>query len=142
MHRIVIDTNVLISGLLRPGSKPDLVLMLALEGGLFKICLSDEIFSEYQRVLEYDKFKGSLSPDKVGQLLFQLEKNALWVTPQKKVELSPDPEDNKFLECALEGKAGFLITGNTKHFPARKFKKTLIVSPAEFLNYLAKIYFA
>lgn len=142
MYRIVIDTNVLVSGLLKPGSKPDLVLMIALEGDLFQICLSEEIFIEYQRVLGYDKFKKYLSAYKVDQLLAQIEKHSLKVTPQKKLDLSPDPEDNKFLECALEARAGFIITGNIKHFPFQKFKKTLIVSPSEFLDSLAKIYFA
>ena len=49
-----------------------------------------------------------------------------------------DPEDNRFLECAGEAKADFLITGNTKHFPSEKFQKTRIVSPAEFLIALVK----
>jgi predicted nucleic acid-binding protein len=78
----------------------------------------------------------------VDQFLAQIEQHSLKVKPQKKLELSPDPEDNKFLECALEARAGFIITGNTKHFPFGKFKKTLIVSPSEFLDYLAKLYFA
>ncbi len=49
-----------------------------------------------------------------------------------------DPDDNKFLECASEAKAEFLITGNTKHFPFKEFKETRVVSPAEFVAMIAK----
>lgn len=42
--------------------------------------------------------------------------------------------DNKFLDCAFESKAGFVVTGNSRHFNIRKFENTLIISPADFLE--------
>lgn len=48
------------------------------------------------------------------------------------VNIIEDPADNKFLECALSGKADYLVTGNTRHFPFGEFRGIKIVSPKEF----------
>ncbi|MBI5607038.1 MAG: PIN domain-containing protein [Deltaproteobacteria bacterium] len=53
--------------------------------------------------------------------------------------MTTDPDDNAFLECALESKADFLITGNIHHFPEKKFRNTSIVPPAEFVSHAAKL---
>jgi predicted nucleic acid-binding protein len=50
------------------------------------------------------------------------------------VNVCSDPDDDKFLELALEAKATYLITGNTEHFPSEPYKGIRIVSPAEFLK--------
>lgn len=50
--------------------------------------------------------------------------------------LSPDPEDDKFIACALEGKADFLVTGNKRHFPQRKDMTFQVVNAAELLAYI------
>ncbi|MGC8495032.1 MAG: PIN domain-containing protein [Syntrophobacteraceae bacterium] len=68
------------------------------------------------------KFK-KLDQGKVKELLSRLRSEAHRV----------DPEDNKFLECAVEAEADFLITGNTKHFPPGKFQETVILNPTQFL---------
>ncbi len=54
-------------------------------------------------------------------------------------DAAKDPADNVFLECALESGADFLITGNIQHFPDRKFHRTSILTPAEFVFYAVKI---
>ena len=73
--------------------------------------------------------------DKIKKFLVQLKKKAIWLSPQEPVlVIEADPEDNKFLEAAQEVKADFVITGDTKHFPSGKFKKSRIVTPAEFLD--------
>ncbi len=132
------DTNVLVSALLKSGSVPDLLVSLILEKRAL-LCLSDSIVSEYEEVLSREKFK-KLNRQKVAELIARLKSSALWVEPKIRLSVARhDPEDNKFLECALEAQADFLITGNTKHFPPKRFNKTLIVSPAEFLSALAKV---
>jgi len=81
----------------------------------------------------------SLDRANVKRILGEFKKEALWVCPKTRLDIiKADPEDNRFLECAEEAKADFLITGNTKHFPFRRFRRTHIVSPAEFLILVAK----
>jgi putative PIN family toxin of toxin-antitoxin system len=137
MLRVVIDTNVLISALLKPDSVPELILSLILEGELV-LCLSGPIFTEYEEVLRRDKFK-RLNWKKVKDLLSRLKTRAQWVEPRVRLNIvKADPEDNKFIECAVEAGADFLVTGNAKHFPPGKFKGTVILNPAQFLSVIAK----
>ncbi len=138
MLKVVIDTNVLVSALLKPDSVPDLILSLVLEGEII-LCLSEPIATEYEEVLRREKFK-KLNQRKVRELLSRLRSQAQWVEPKIHLQVTlADPEDSKFLECAEEAGANFLVTGNVKHFPAGKFKKTLILNPAQFLSVMAKV---
>ncbi len=133
MLRIVIDTNVVVSALLKPQSNPALILSLFIQGDC-KVCLSKEIFTEYEEVLARDKFKG-LDETEVKKLLSIFKRRALWVAPKVLIyDAAKEPADNAFLECALEAKADFLITGNIHHFPVKEFHHTQIVTPSEFLN--------
>lgn len=133
MLKIIIDTNVIISALLKPNSNPALIVSLALSGRV-PFYLSNDIWDEYQGVLARDTFK-VLGRRKIKKFLAQLKKKAKWVSPQEPARvITVDPEDNKFLEAAQEAQADFVITGNTKHFPFKKFKKSRIVTPAEFLD--------
>jgi len=135
MLKVVIDTNVLVSALLKPDSVPELILSLILEGEMV-LCLSEPIATEYEEVLKREKFK-KLDRQKVKALLSRLKSQARWVSPTVRLQAAKrDPEDNKFLECAEE--ADFFITGNIKHFPPGKFKGTIILRPAEFLFVIAK----
>lgn len=134
MLKIAIDTNVVISAFLKPYSNPALILALVVQREV-NLCLSKNILTEYQGVFAYQKFK-HLNQDKIKIFLNQIKQDALWIEPQLTVNiLKDDPEDNKFLECALAAKADFLITGNTKHFPLHSFYRTRIVMPVEFLRY-------
>jgi len=145
MPRVVLDTNVVVSGLLKPGGKPELILMLIFDEELriCELCLSDDVFSEYEKVLGYGKFKGVLDQNRIKRFLSHLKKQASWVTPRVPVKaLSDDPSDNRFLACAIEAGADFFITGNIKHFPFKKLHKTRIVTPAEFLDIIAETLFA
>jgi putative PIN family toxin of toxin-antitoxin system len=79
--------------------------------------------------------------EKQNKFLLQIKKHGKWVKPNVSVEAAADPEDNKFLECALKAKADFVITGNIKHFPSKKFHDTRIVTPSQFLEIVTKILF-
>jgi len=137
MLKLVIDTNVIISALLKPQSNPALVASLILQGNC-PLCLSDEILVEYEEVLALDKFK-RLDQASVKEFLSTLKRRALWVVPKVSIDkVAKDPADNAFLECALEAKADFIITGNKKHFPFEEFKGSRIVSPREFISEIGK----
>ena len=138
MLRIVVDTNVVVSALLKPQSNPALILSLFIQGDC-TVCLSKEIFTEYEEVLARDKFKG-LDEAEVKKLLSIFTRRALWVVPKVLIyDVAKEPADNAFLECALEAKADFLITGNIHHFPVKEFHHTHIVTPSEFLNLMIQI---
>jgi len=138
MLKLVIDTNVVISSLLKPESNPALIMSLILRGDC-TLCVTEKIFVEYEEVSGRGKFK-KLDQAGVGEFLSTLRKRALWVVPKVTIDdVTKDPDDNAFLECALESKADFLITGNIHHFPEKKFHRTSILTPAEFVSYAVKI---
>jgi putative PIN family toxin of toxin-antitoxin system len=140
MLKLVLDTNVLISALLRRHSPPALIVSLILQGDC-KLCLSHDIFTEYKDVLARDKFK-QLNRANIERLLSVLKYHALWVEPHTLADnLVKDAADKMFLECALAAEADFIITGNKKHFPSGCFKGSKIVDPRGFLNRLAEYNF-
>lgn len=109
MLKVVVDTNVIVSALLRPQSNPTLTISL-IPNGDCRLCLSDEIFAEYEEVFAREKFK-RLEKPRVKELLFALKRRVLWVTPKVSIDnVAKDPADKVFLECALEAEADFLIT--------------------------------
>lgn len=135
MIKVVIDTNVVVSALLKSEGNPALILSLVFDEEI-RICLSEEIIQEYQGVLKRKKFC-SLNQIDVKKFLTKLQDLSLFVNPQERINLLTDPDDNKFLDCAYEAKADYLVTGNKKHFPINKFKNTKIVSPLEFIKKFA-----
>jgi prevent-host-death family protein len=70
------------------------------------------------------------------QFLQLIKNNCYTVTPTRRPEVTSDPDDNVFLECADEARAGYLVTGNLKHFP-RFWKKTKVITPREFSSLVA-----
>lgn len=137
MIRIVLDTNIVVSALIKEGSAPALILSLVLDGHIH-LCLTEEIFSEYTGVLSRQKFQG-LDQAGVRKVLLSLKRNSFWVLPSTRINaIKIDPEDNKFLECALEARAHYLVTGNKKHFKMPCFDTTQIVGPGDFLYQIVK----
>ena len=140
MAKVILDTNVIISAFLKAESNPALILALCLEGSL-AVCLSETIWQEYRGVLRRKKFQG-LDQESIEKLLSVIKQQALWVSPRIPVNiLSHDPADNKFLECALESQADYLITGNTRHFPLKMFHGTRIITPRDFIDLIGKAIF-
>jgi putative PIN family toxin of toxin-antitoxin system len=132
--RVVYDTNVVVSALLKENSNPALLIRLALNGNILS-CLSQLVLDEYEEVLKRPKF--SFNPATVDEFLRDLRNRALIVAPSRRVHVALDEADNRFLECAHAARATYLVTGNRKHFPFTAFGKTQIVSPAELIGILA-----
>jgi putative PIN family toxin of toxin-antitoxin system len=133
--RVVYDTNVVVSALLKENSDPALLVRLVLNESVIP-CLSRFVFDEYQEVLKRPKF--SFDPNLVDQFLCDFCKRALMVAPKRRVHAALDEADNRFLECARSARAKYLVTGNRKHFPFTVFGKTQIVSPAELIGILTE----
>jgi putative PIN family toxin of toxin-antitoxin system len=127
--RVVLDTNVIVSGLLAADSLPATILDLALQGKIHA-ALSPSILAELDRVLRRPRF--AFEPRKIGSFLALFKSRSKLVSPKKTLNLCKrDSSDNRFLECAEAAKAEFLVTGNKPHFPSRHMK-TLVVTPREF----------
>lgn len=130
--KIVLDTNVIVSGLIQPLGNPAKVLTLALAGAV-QVCHEERILTEYADVLARPRFKFDLK--RVREVLTKLAEDgqAVDTTSQPDLEL-PDPDDEPFLAAALAAQADYLVTGNLADYPARSRRGCAVVSPAEFME--------
>lgn len=126
----VIDTNVLVSAMLKWDSVPGNIMELAFGGSIVPI-LNESILAEYREVLSRPKFH--LSEDIINDVIDTINENALYVdAEQLEIEL-PDPKDRVFYEVVMEERKeedAYLVTGNIKHFPQKPF----IVTPRQMLD--------
>jgi len=130
---IVLDTNVIISGILRPFSKPASILRMVADGTV-QLAYDLRLLSEYRDVLSRPKF--NMSKENVEIFLTQIEQEGFLVSVKPLQMHLPDPDDEPFLEVALAGMVEAIVTGNKRHFPKREYEGVKIVSPAEFLELL------
>jgi putative PIN family toxin of toxin-antitoxin system len=128
---IVLDTNVIISGILRPFSKAASILGLVADGTV-QLAYDLRLLSEYRDVLSRPKF--NVVKENVETFLAQVEQEGFLVSVKPLETHLPDPDDEPFLEVALAGKVEAIVTGNKRHFPSREYEGVKILSPAEFLE--------
>ncbi len=130
--KIVLDTNVLVAGLLSPfGPCGEIVRMVS--SGEVTLCFDALILSEYSEVLHRSKF--GFDKEKVAALLDHIEHRGHTVASSPLHHSLPDPDDEPFLKIALAERAVCLVTGNASHFPARLCQGGKILSPAGFLTF-------
>ena len=131
--RLVIDTNVLVSAAIKPAGLQRTVLLLGITKPA-RLYVSRPILEEYSEVLSRPELRIRKG---LSQQLLQFIKNHCYtVPPTRLLEVTSDPDDNMFLECADTARADYLVTGNQKHFP-RFWKKTKVITPREFINLVA-----
>ncbi len=130
--RAVLGTNVIVSGLLKPGGQEAAVLGLVAEGRIV-LCATPAILAEYEEVLFRRRL--GLDPVQVRRFLAALAAVAVVVRPTATVDASPDEADNRFLECAETVEADVLVTGNARHFPKR-WKRTRVANARALLAML------
>jgi putative PIN family toxin of toxin-antitoxin system len=131
--RLVIDTNVVISAALKPEGLQRTTFLLAITKPA-RLYVSQPILEEYAEVLSRPEFKIRKG---LRQQLLQLIKNrGNLVVPSRRLEVSGDADDNRFLECADAARADYLVTGSLRHFP-RFWKKTKVITTREFISLAA-----
>jgi putative PIN family toxin of toxin-antitoxin system len=131
--RIVLDTNVLVSGLLNPNGPPGRIVDLIIGRHLI-LLYDDRILGEYSDVLARPQLE--IAPDRATALLsfFRLSGEQVTAFPLK-ADLLPDTDDLPFAEVSISGKADALVTGNIRHFKAIT-NQMKVVSPTELIGKL------
>jgi putative PIN family toxin of toxin-antitoxin system len=126
--RVVLDTNVLVSGLLSATGPPGWIVEAVLAGDL-DLAIDMAIREEYAEVLKRPEFRFPASH--VEMLLSTIDRVALWVAaaPPWPVPL-PDPDDEPFLAVAA-ATGSVLVTGNARHFPASSRRGVVVLTPRE-----------
>jgi uncharacterized protein len=130
--RAVIDTNVLVSGVMNPHGSPGRVVDSIVSQAI-SVLYDDRILLEYRDVL-LRPFFGFQAAD-VNALVDFIEFSGEQITAGPVNVVLPHPTDLPFLEVAIAGSADALVTGNLKHFkPVRGRHPVSILSPAELLR--------
>ena len=130
--RVVLDTNVLVSALLFTGISSELVSLW--RGNAITVLLSRDILEEYLRVFGYPKFQLSEAEIK-GLIEEELLPYVEVVNPRRRLRVvERDPSDDKFLECAVAGKARVIISGDKDLLSIGCYRQVRIQTPAQFLD--------
>lgn len=128
--RIVIDTNVVASGIVF-GGKPERLLELAIKNDV-EMCVSPQILAEYDEIIV--RLSAKYPNRTIAISLKDLTDNALLVSPSQTVTVCRDPDDNKFIECAMEGKCLYIVSGDNDLLDLRSYADVEIVTVAEFFE--------
>lgn len=129
---IILDTNVLVAGLLSPfGPCGEIVRMVS--SGAVTLSFDARILNEYQEVLARPKFK--FDKDKLSALLDQIEHRGRTVASSPLIQSLPDIDDEPFLEVAIAAQAICIVTGNRVHFPSELCQGVMVLTPSEFLTF-------
>jgi putative PIN family toxin of toxin-antitoxin system len=128
--RLVLDTNVVASAAIKPEGLQRTVMLLAMTKPA-RWYVSEEILAEYASVLA--RIELGIRRGVRLQLLQLIKSRSHRLVPSRIPQVTTDPADNMFVECADAARADYLITGNVRHFP-KFWKSTKIITAREFLN--------
>jgi putative PIN family toxin of toxin-antitoxin system len=133
--KVVLDTNVLVSGLLTPfGSSGEIVRMVF--SNKLTLFLDARILSEYRDVLHRPKF--SFNTDDISVLIEFIKHFGQFVSGQPLSNPLPDRDDEPFFEVAIAGNVNALVSGNAAHYPASLREGVRLFSPTEFVDFYRK----
>ena len=133
MIRVIADTNIYISAILF-GGKPEEIRKLARQGTI-ELLVSETILAEIAGVL---KRKFGWSDWQISEVIKDIRSITTLITPVSALSvIKEDEPDNRVLECAAEGKAQYIVTGDKHHLqPLKAFRRTTILNPTQFLELL------
>ena len=134
MHRVVLDTNVVLSAMLSNFGPAAVVLGLVLSRRL-ELVIDEQILDEYDEVLSRSRF--GIDPRDRAILMERVRRVGQAYAPQALPggrKGLPDPADGMFLELALGARADWLVTRNVKHFPQHRCGSTSVVTPEQIVG--------
>jgi putative PIN family toxin of toxin-antitoxin system len=135
MIRVVVDTNVLVSAVLK-GSVSEAIMLFLVADPDFEWVVSEEILLEYKSVLGRKKFK--LSPEIQERWFKIIDAFTSLIHIDVSIDFPRDPKDAKFLECAIACSADYLITGDRDFESFAEFQGIEVVSASRFLELFVK----
>ncbi|MCP4664994.1 MAG: putative toxin-antitoxin system toxin component, PIN family [Deltaproteobacteria bacterium] len=130
--KVVLDTNVLISGMINPAGAPGRIVDF-LRAGLLSLVVDDRILAEYIDVLGREHFSIYFTKSEREDIIEYLLKNAYYTVGRVIADNLPDKGDVPFLEIALSEKVP-LVTGNVKHYPKKARSGCTVLSPRQFID--------
>lgn len=135
--RIALDTNVIVSALLLSNSVPRQALNKAIDYG--DILISTPVLIELAEVLARDKLNKYLTEQDRMRFLVALLKESELIGITEEISECRDPQDNKFLELAICGKADVLVTGDVDLLVLHPFRGVAILTPRDFLGFTPRL---
>jgi len=133
MLRVVIDANVFVSIVL--GGKVTNKICELLIANEFKLVYSTELFNELKYVLSRKDFE--FNQPQIDRILTFIETKGELVFSNETIDICRDPKDNPVLECAVAGKADFIVTGDKDLLVLKSFRKIPIITPRKFLKLIS-----
>lgn len=133
--RVVLDTNTLVSGFLFPRSVPGQTLDIVL--GRYLLLMSIEVAEELTEVMRREKFARFLSRQQREEVVADTIRDSKFVATSTIIADCRDPDDNKFLELAIDGQAATIVSGDADLLLLNPFRGIPILTPREFLSQFA-----
>lgn len=129
--RVVLDTNIFVSGIFWKGSSNDVLIFW--EEGKFTLITSLDTISEIITVL--GDFKVRMPDDAIREWIELIVEKSEIVEPTERIDIvKDDPEDNIFIEAAIAGNADYLVSQDKHLLKLKEFREIKIVTPEEFIK--------
>ena len=131
---VVVDTNVFISGIFWPG--PSSKILELWVKGVIRLLVSEDILTEYIRVI--DEMASERNQSALGNKWSTfIVQNAIILEAPAISDDCRDPDDNKFIDCAVAGQARYLISGDKALLELKKVFEIPVMTPSNFLKHLS-----
>ena len=130
---VVLDTNVFISGTFWPHTKSNEILRMW-KSGAFRLIYSEDTLAELTRIL--NEFKISLSQKNIRKIVSEIRLRGTRVLQKGYIAISEDPDDNKFIEAAVEGNARYIVSQDKHLLRIGEYNGIEILTPENFLRKL------
>lgn len=132
-HRVVLDTNVYISGIFWDG-KPRSIIHMAKQEKM-SVIVSDSIIEEIEQILKRPNKPFRLNQKEITKIVENIRSYAITINPSTRLDvIKHDPNDNHILECAVEGNAEFIISGDLHLKELNTYQGIRIISPDEYMK--------
>ncbi len=138
MIRVVLDTNVLIAAVINIKSSVSREIYQNFINQQFSLITSSEVLEELEEVLSRERIRKSHhhSTEKLKEIISELVDLSYLVPGITKVEVVRDPDDNKIISAALEGKADYIVSRDRDLLDLKEYQGIQIVTPEEFMGVL------
>lgn len=132
--KVTLDTNVLISATFWTGNSFKIIKLI--DDKKIQCILSEEIIEEYNRIANSDEIIEKVENKSliVSKVVENVISDSLIVIPALKLNVTEDPDDNKILECAVEGEVDYIISQDNHLLKLKEYKGIKILTPKEFLE--------